>query len=150
MTNGFLSGLADWLGQQSSRPVKIASHGASLGQAAIWLAPEDYHLQINEHGGLILSRGLAYKGLRPSANYLFHSLAEVYGSQAAGVILTGMGDDGADGLAALHAAGGLTIAQDEASCIVYGMPREAVARQAVDQVLPLEQVAAALCQLAGL
>ncbi|HEY4721132.1 MAG TPA: CheB methylesterase domain-containing protein, partial [Anaerolineae bacterium] len=146
----FLSGLADWLGQQSSRPVKIASHGASLGQAAIWLAPEDYHLQINEHGSLVLSRGQAYKGLRPSANYLFHSLAEVYGSQAAGVILTGMGDDGADGLVALHAAGGLTIAQDEASCIVYGMPREAVIRQAIDQVLPLEQVAAALCQLAGL
>ena len=150
MTNGFLNGLADWLSQQTSQPVRIASHGASLRQAAIWLAPEDYHLQIDKHGGLVLSRELAYKGLRPSANYLFHSLAEVYGSQAAGVILTGMGDDGADGLVALHAAGGLTIAQDEASCVVYGMPREAVSRQAIDQVLPLEQVAAALGQLAGL
>jgi two-component system chemotaxis response regulator CheB len=89
-----------------------------------------------------------YKGLRPSANYLFRSLARAYGPRAAGIVLTGMGDDGAEGLEALHQAGGLTVAQDEQSCVVYGMPREAVARDAVDRVLPLDQIALTLSQLA--
>ena len=100
------------------------------------------------HAGVIeLSKAQPYKGLRPSANHLFHSLAWAYGPQAVGVILTGMGDDGVEGLAALHHAGGLTIAQDEKSSVVYGMPREAVKRQAVDRVLPLDQIGELLAQL---
>jgi two-component system chemotaxis response regulator CheB len=88
--------------------------------------------------------------MRPSANFLFRSLAQAYGPRAAGLILTGMGDDGVDGLVELHTAGGVTIAQDEDSCIVYGMPREAVARRAIDHILALEQVASALNRWATL
>ena len=97
-------------------------------------------MELNAWGIIELNRKAPYAGLRPSANHLFHSLARNYGVRAAGVILTGMGDDGVDGLLALHRSGGIVLAQDEASCTVYGMPREAVARGAVDRVLPLELI----------
>jgi two-component system chemotaxis response regulator CheB len=79
---------------------------------------------------------------------LFRSAAQAAGANAVGVILTGMGDDGADGLAELHAAGGRTIAQDEATCVVFGMPKEAIARGAVDEVLPLPRIADAVLRWA--
>ncbi|MCA1844811.1 MAG: hypothetical protein LC792_16780 [Actinobacteria bacterium] len=81
---------------------------------------------------------------RPSANHLFRSAAAAFGAGAAGVVLTGMGRDGADGLLALRQAGGLTIAQDQATSIVYGMPRQALLRGAIDEVMPIEAIARAL------
>jgi two-component system chemotaxis response regulator CheB len=78
---------------------------------------------------------------RPSVNVLFRSAAQAAGPNAVGVILTGMGDDGADGMAELHAAGAKCVAQDEASCVVFGMPKEAIARGGVDEVLPLSRIA---------
>ncbi len=144
ITKGFVAGLAHWLEHETGRPVGVAQHGTVLEPGSVILAPDDYHIQINRQGFVQLSTGIPYHGLRPSANFLFRSLAQAYGSRAAGLILTGMGDDGVDGLVELHAAGGVTIAQDENSCIVYGMPREAVARRAIDHVLALEQVAPAL------
>jgi two-component system chemotaxis response regulator CheB len=107
-------------------------------------APDDYHIQVNSQGVVELYKGPPYKGLRPSANYLFHSLARAYGQRVMGIVLTGMGDDGAEGLLAMRQAGGLTLAQDEQTCVVYGMPREAIALDAVDQVLPLDQIALTL------
>jgi two-component system chemotaxis response regulator CheB len=79
---------------------------------------------------------------------LFRSVANAAGANATGILLTGMGDDGAAGLAEMHAAGALTIAQDEASCVVFGMPKEAIALGAVDQVLPLGEIAAAVMRRA--
>ncbi|HSD83977.1 MAG TPA: chemotaxis-specific protein-glutamate methyltransferase CheB, partial [Anaerolineae bacterium] len=144
ITKGFVTGLANWLSHETSLTVSVAQQGMPLEAGSIVLAPDDYHIQINRQGIIQLSSDAPYRGLRPSANYLFQSLAQAYGPHAVGLILTGMGDDGVDGLAELHAAGGTTIAQDEDSCIVYGMPREAVARQAIDHVLALEQVAPTL------
>ncbi len=138
---GFSTGLAEWLGTQTKVQVSIAQHGDPLRPGILLVAPDDYHIQVNDLGVIELSKAAPYRGLRPSANYLFNSLARVYGSHAMGIILTGMGDDGVDGMEALHQAGGLTIAQDEVSCVVYGMPREAVARNVIDRVLTLDQIA---------
>jgi two-component system, chemotaxis family, protein-glutamate methylesterase/glutaminase len=149
ITKGFIGGLAHWLDHEAGRPVVVARHGAPLEAGSVVLAPDDYHIQINRQGIIQLNTGAPYRSLRPSANFMFHSLAQSYGPRAAGLILTGMGDDGADGLVELHNAGGITIAQDEDSCIVYGMPREAIDRRAIDHVLPLEQVAPTLSRWAA-
>ncbi len=148
VTRGFTIGLADWLNGETALQVGLAGHGETPRGGTILLAPDDYHMRVNGRGVVELSKETPYKGLRPSANYLFHSMARCYGSRAMGIVMTGMGDDGAEGIEALHKAGGITIAQDEKSCVVYGMPREAVMRNAVDQVLSLDQIAAALENLA--
>jgi two-component system chemotaxis response regulator CheB len=144
ITPGFTDGLADWLSQQIRLAVGIATHGEKLQPGALLLAPDDYHLQVGARGIIELSKVSPYKGLRPSANYLFNSLAQAYGRHAMGIVLTGMGDDGAKGAAALYNAGGFMIAQDEQSSVVYGMPREVMVRNTVHHVLGLEQIAVLL------
>jgi two-component system chemotaxis response regulator CheB len=144
VTPGFAIGLAEWLSMQTPLNVSLAGHGETPKPGTVLIAPDDYHMQTSLRGAVELIKESAYKGLRPSANYLFGSLARAYGSKAMGIILTGMGDDGVEGLEALHLTGGLTIAQDEQSCVVYGMPREAIARNAVDRVLSLDQIALTL------
>jgi two-component system chemotaxis response regulator CheB len=146
VTRGFTDGLAQWLDGETPLRVRVAAHGDALAPGHVLVAPDDHHMQVNQRGNVKLSQEPPYKGLRPSANFLFNSLAYTHGSKALGIVLTGMGDDGAEGMTALHQAGGLTIAQDEESCIVYGMPREAVARKAVDLVLPLDQISTVLEQ----
>ena len=149
ITPGFATGLAEWLNNETALRVGLAGHGDLPRSGTALIAPDDYHLQVNVRGEVELSKAPPYKGLRPAANYLFRSLARSFGSRAMGVVLTGMGDDGAEGMKDLHCAGGLTVAQDEASCVVYGMPREAVLRQAVDRILSPEQIAEALQGLAS-
>jgi two-component system chemotaxis response regulator CheB len=147
ITRGFASGLADWLSGEMDLRVAIAGHGDTPRPGHFLLAPDDYHLQVNAWGVIELNREPPYKGLRPSANYLFYSLARNYGPRAVGIVLSGMGDDGAEGLEALHAAGGLVLAQNEQSCVVYGMPREVVVRNAADMVLSPEEIGSALSHL---
>lgn len=148
ITRGFTGAFAEWLNGELNLRVKIAEHGETPKPGTVLVAPDDMHMQISDRRTILLHSSPPYKGLRPSANYLFFSMARVYKHQGVGVVLTGMGDDGADGLADLHYSGGLVLAQDEASCVVYGMPREAVARNAVDQVLPPDQIGAALLNMA--
>lgn len=147
ITVGFAAGFAEWLDTETALRVRLVSHGDTPQPGTILLAPDDYHILVNFRGQVELYKGMPYRGLRPSANYLFESLANVYEQRAMGIVLTGMGDDGAEGLEAIYKVGGLTVAQDEASCVVYGMPKEAVARGAVKRVLTLEQIALALEQL---
>lgn len=144
ITEGFARGLATWLRTQLQLEIGIAVQGERLRPGVVYLAPDDYHLQVNIHRTIELSKDSPYKGLRPSANPLFHSLAKVYGRHAMGMVLTGMGDDGAQGAAAIFNAKGLIIAQDEQSSVVYGMPREVKLRNIAHQVLSLEQIAAIL------
>jgi two-component system chemotaxis response regulator CheB len=144
---GFLSGFADWLGKQTPLHVEVASHGDLLQPGMILIAPDDYHMQVNERGVVELSKAPPYKGLRPSANYLFHSLANVFGPDALGIILTGMGDDGAAGILALHDSGGLTFAQEPNSCVINGMPQEAVNLKAIDHILTLDEIGSELERL---
>lgn len=147
ITSGFAAGFAEWLATRTSMRVDVASHGRPLEPGVILLSPDDYHMMVNERGAVDLSKAPGYKGLRPSANHLFSSMARVYGQRAVGVILTGMGDDGVDGLEDLHRAGGYTVAQNKESCVVYGMPGEAVSRKAIDQVIGLDHISALIERL---
>ena len=148
ITKGFATGLAEWLNTGTALQVSLAGHGVRPEAGSVLLAPDDYHLQVNARGMIELSKEEPYRGLRPSANFLFRSLARAYGPRAVGVVLTGMGDDGAEGLTLLRNAGGLTVAQDEVTCVVYGMPQEAVRRDAVARQLSPSQIAVTLGQLA--
>ena len=128
----------------------LDTEGASqslLGKPGIYVAPTGRHLTIN--GRMIrLADDPPVSGHRPSATVLFRSVAREYGPAAVGVLLTGMGEDGAAGLHELKRAGGVTIAQDEASSVVFGMPAVAISRGIVDHVLPPVRIAALLLDLA--
>ncbi len=147
VTPGFGAGLASWLDQETRVVVRLAAHGTRPTPGTVLIAPDAYHMQVNFQGIVELSHAEPYRGLRPSANYLFDSLARIYGPRAMGLILTGMGDDGVEGLKKLRQAGGLTVAQDQASCVVYGMPGEAVRCEAVDTVLTLDDIGKTLYSL---
>ncbi len=127
--------------------VKEAEHGESVCPGTAYIAPGHSHLLAKRGGaGYIveLSAAEPVNRHRPSVDVLFHAAAACAGHHAIGVILTGMGKDGAAGMLALKRAGAWTIAQDQASCVVYGMPREAVALKAVDEVAPLAEIGARL------
>ncbi|MFH0789288.1 MAG: chemotaxis-specific protein-glutamate methyltransferase CheB [Pseudomonadota bacterium] len=144
ISQGFLPGLVQWLNDNSPLRIKIAGNDDLLQAGSVYLAPDDYHLTIKIINRVSLWKAPLVDGHCPSATVLFNSIAESYGSAAEGILLTGMGRDGASGLKALHDAGGHTIAQDEATSIVFGMPKEAIALGAADEVLPLERIGAYL------
>ncbi len=127
ISDAFAAGMAGWLSSSCPLPVRIAEHGEVPTAGVAYLAPGNRHLLVTRRGVLALSSAPAVGGFRPSGTLLFESGSEYYGADTVGVLLTGMGEDGAVGLAALHKAGATTIAQDEASSIVYGMPAAAVA-----------------------
>jgi len=147
MTPGFTRGFVDWLQQQTALTIRVAAPGLKVQSGAVYVAPDEQHLLINGFGGLVLSEEPAAALHRPAVDVLFASVAQHYGPSAVGVLLTGMGTDGARGLEAIRRAGGTTLAQDEASCVVYGMPAAAVALHAVDQVLPLDQIGQEIVRL---
>jgi len=138
---GFLSNLAHWLDTQSHLPVKVAANNEALKPGTAYLAPDDHHLRIGPDRNILLSNTPPIRGHRPSADELMESAAQSYGKQVAGVLLTGMGSDGAEGLKRIRETGGKTIVQDEATSIVFGMPREAILRGAAQIVSPLEKIA---------
>ena len=105
------------------------------------MAPGDRHLELLEGGRIHLSSAAPVNSCRPAADVTMHAVASLLGPRATGVVLTGMGRDGAQGLAEIRRAGGRTVAQDERSCVVYGMPRAAVELGVVDRVLTLEAIA---------
>lgn len=145
---GFSASIVDWLAPQCSLPFQIAQAGMRLDQPGIYLAPTGRHLVV-QGNRLGLSDEPAVRGHRPSATILFRSVAATYGARAIGVLLTGMGDDGAVGLADLKRAGGITIAQDEASSVVFGMPAAAIALGVVDHILPPQHIPGLLVRLAA-
>lgn len=146
----FSASFAEWLDGLSPLPVRYAVDGEPmplLGQVGMVMAPPGRHLVV-QHGKLRLTREAERNSCRPSVDVLFESVASEFGSQTLACLLTGMGRDGANGLLALRQAGALTIAQDEASCVVFGMPREAIQIGAAERVLPLAQIASALTAVA--
>jgi two-component system, chemotaxis family, protein-glutamate methylesterase/glutaminase len=144
ITAGFHQGLVSWLDSVCPLTVGLARHGQPLQPGRVLVAPADAHLGVTAHGTVALSHAPPIGAHRPSATHLFRSVAAAYPGRAAGVILTGMGDDGVPGLRALKDAAGLVLAQDERTSVVYGMPKQAVAAGAVEQILPLDQIAGAL------
>ncbi|WP_439814663.1 chemotaxis protein CheB [Zavarzinia sp. CC-PAN008] len=135
MSNGFIDGFARWLGETARLPVSIADQGVRVQGGHVYLAPDDRHLGIAADGTLRLADDPPEHGFRPSVSYLLRSVASAYGAQAIGVVLSGMGTDGAEGLAMVRRQGGLTMVQDSASSVVFGMPGEAIRRNAAIHVL---------------
>lgn len=144
----FGASFADWLDGQTRHRVRLARDGEMLDAGGVRVAPPGRHLRLRA-GRLRLDDGPERHSCRPSVDVLFESLAQECGAACAAALLTGMGADGALGLAAIRSVGGYTIAQDEASSVVYGMPREAARLDAARRILPLEAIGPALAALAG-
>ena len=147
ISHGFIRGLADWLNKGGRLHVKVAEEGEALKKGTVYFAPDDRHLGVAAPGQIALSTVPAIGGFRPSGTSLFESVAKAFGSSATALILTGMGEDGVVGLRAVRQAGGRIIAQNEESCIVFGMPNAAILANVVDEILPIEKMAARLVEL---
>jgi two-component system chemotaxis response regulator CheB len=149
MPERFTTALAERLNSLCAMDVKEAVDGDRVIDGRVLIAPGGRHLQLHRNGAqyaVSVRDGPLVNRHKPSVDVLFKSVASCAGANALGVILTGMGDDGARGLREMHDAGARTAAQDEASCVVFGMPREAIKLGAADAVLPLGQVAGWLQQ----
>lgn len=144
MPANFTTAFAKRLNTLCEVSVKEAEHGDPVLRGHVLIAPGDKHLLLERQGAryhVSVKEGPLVSRHRPSVDVLFRSAARAAGANAMGVILTGMGDDGAKGMLEMHQGGAFTVAQDEASCIVFGMPKEAINHGGVDKILPLEQVA---------
>lgn len=143
----FTAGLADWLGRASGLQVRVASPGEQARAGVVHVAPPGRQFGISGDGRLQVANGAAVDGFAPSATHLLRSAARAYGPAVVGIVLTGMGRDGGAGLLELRNSGGVTIAQDEATSVVFGMPGEAVRLNAAQHVLPPRRIALLLRRL---
>jgi two-component system, chemotaxis family, protein-glutamate methylesterase/glutaminase len=143
---GFTEGLAKWLDDAAEIPVRVAEPGAAANAPGAWLAPDGAHLTVTRSGGLALDRYTVAGRHRPSGDVLLAGIAAAAGRTGVGVVLSGIGSDGAAGAAAIRGSGGLAIAQDEDSSAVFGMPKAAI-DLGVDVVLPPSRIADCLLGL---
>ncbi|MFG1359944.1 chemotaxis protein CheB [Xanthobacter pseudotagetidis] len=141
MANGFTGGFASWLARGSGLPVEIAGDAVLALPGHVYVGPEGRHLGIDRHGRLALSDGPPENGFRPSVSHLFHAAALAFGPCALAVLLTGMGEDGAEGLAHVARCGGITVAQDKETSVVFGMPAAALRLGAAQRLLAPADIA---------
>jgi two-component system chemotaxis response regulator CheB len=146
----FASGYSEWLANQSNIPVHTASHGDKMLPGHAYLPPGDRHLGLISKGIISVSANPAERGLRPAVSFLFRNVLYTYGKNSVGIILSGMGSDGAAELKLLYDSGALTMAQDEASSLVYGMPGEAIRQKGVSVVLSPEEMVEEIMKIANL
>ena len=149
MPEAFTATFADRLNQVCALKVSEAKDGDAVTPGRVLIAPGNFHMRITGRPGaynVILDQSDRVNLHRPSVDPLFNSVAERVGDRALGIMLTGMGNDGAYGMLAMHQAGARTYAQDEASCVVYGMPKEAVKLGGVDKIIPLDKMHIAINQ----
>jgi len=144
---GFTQGFVEWLNQTSRLPVHLPTPGEVMLEGHAYVAPEGFQMGVNGKGRIALSQEAPEYGLRPSVSYLFRSLAKVYGERSIGVLLTGMGKDGAAELQLMREQGAITFVQDAESSVVHGMPGEAIRLGAAVYVFPPESIASALQNL---
>jgi two-component system chemotaxis response regulator CheB len=150
MSAGFTNTMAARLENAGRMKVREAVEGELIMAGQVYVAPGDWHMElaVSEQGPVVaLNQRPPYLGVRPAADPLLLSVAKIYGRRSLGVILTGMGHDGTKGLKALKAAGATVLAQDEATCVVYGMPRHAMEAGVVDRSLPISAIAEAITEL---
>lgn len=143
----FTAGFARWLGDGLPLPVKLAGRDEPMEPGVVYVAPDNTHTGVTADRTICFSGEGPIGGFRPSATYLFASAARAFGADALGVVLTGMGSDGVQGLLELKRAGGYVIGQDEPSSVVYGMAQEAARVGAIDEMLPLDRIAPRLVEL---
>lgn len=146
ISSGFAKGFAQWLNVECQLPVHLAEDGASPKTGEILVAPNDCQMAL-ERGRIALTDEPPVNCCKPSIDVFFNSLSLEHGAQTVAVLLTGMGKDGAQGLSDLRERGGRTIVQDEKSCVVFGMPKAAIALNAADEILPLNDIPSALAQI---
>jgi two-component system, chemotaxis family, protein-glutamate methylesterase/glutaminase len=146
MPAGFTRSLAERLDSTSRLHVREAEQGDRLAAGTVLVAPGDFHLQVSAGGAVQLFQGPRVHGVRPSVDVMLESVAQHYGARVITAILTGMGVDGADGAVAVRAKNGFVIAEDEATCVVYGMPRAVAERGAANRVVRLEHVSTAIAE----
>ncbi|MBI2354344.1 MAG: chemotaxis-specific protein-glutamate methyltransferase CheB [Deltaproteobacteria bacterium] len=144
MAPGFIRGFAEWLGLSTRLPVHVASQGERMLPGHVYIAPEEFQMLAGIGDTISLTRSDPENGQRPSVSTLFRSIADVYGSSAVGILLTGMGDDGARELKLMKDKGAVTIAQDRQSSVIFGMPGEAVKLGAASYVFPPAKIVAYL------
>jgi two-component system chemotaxis response regulator CheB len=147
IASGFTQGFVDWLGQSSNLPVQLAVHEQQVVPGAVFVAPDGFHMTVDVDGRVSLNTDEPENGLRPSVSHLFRSVAKAYGQSAIGVLLTGMGKDGALELKLMKELGSVTIAQDRDTSIVHGMPGEAIRLGGATYVLPPEKISMTLTSL---
>jgi two-component system chemotaxis response regulator CheB len=145
-TSGFAHGFVQWLNDYSRLEILLAKEGTVPAEGCVYVAPTDKHMLINKRS-ITLNCGELINNQRPSADALFKSAGEIFGDSLVSVVLTGMGNDGAEGTRAVKKAGGVTIAQDEASSMIFGMPQAAIETNCVDFILPLNEIAGKLVSL---
>lgn len=137
IAEGFVEGLVNWFQQHCSLEVRVARHGDLASPGVVLVGPDGRDMRVSRGGVIELDVAESRAGGRPAGDRLFQSVAEAYGPKAIGVVLTGMGDDGALGAASIKQAGGRVIAQDESTSVIFGMPAAAIQAGVVDEVLPL-------------
>ncbi|MBU1906515.1 MAG: chemotaxis-specific protein-glutamate methyltransferase CheB [Candidatus Omnitrophica bacterium] len=141
IAEGFVEGLVDWLNAECQMKVKVAADSEEIASGVVYIAPSGLQFRVEEDRRIHLFNEPAYNGHRPSGDVLLESVAKAYREKAIAIILTGMGGDGALGMKVVKQLGGRTIAQDEKSCIVFGMPKVAIQMGVIDDVLPVEKIA---------
>ncbi len=152
MPEDFTTMFATHLAEICAIQVREACNGDPVAAGQALIAPGGFHLKVQRIGRIptvVLSKSAPVHGMRPSVDVLFNSVGEVFGEKAVGLIMTGMGEDGAEGIELIRAAGGLTLAQDRSSSVVFGMPKAAISRQAIQKVLPLLEIGPYLNSLDG-
>lgn len=147
--DGFAEGMVAWLGGLCKLPVRLGREGEPIAPGVVYISPSESNMAATPSRRIALRERGARDIYHPVCNVLLESAAEVFRQQAVGIILTGMGSDGAVGIAAVRMAGGSTVAQDEASSVIFGMNKVAIDNGNVQQVLPLSGIAAEMCRLAG-
>ena len=148
IASGYIGGLARWLGEQTPLRVCIAEEGNALEPCTVYLAPDGRHLTVDQKHCILLADDEPVNGFKPSIARLFGSIVDTFGGNAAAVLLSGMGNDGAREMRALHDAGAITIAQDKDTSLIHGIPGEAIKLAAVTSVLPVQEIGPALHALA--
>ena len=146
---GFVGHLVEWINCSTGLNACVAVGGQVLERGHVYVAPTGVQMSVTVGARIRLSDEPSANGFKPSADFLLQSLGSAFRGRAVGVVLTGMGKDGAKGLGMIHRSKGQTIVQSEESCVVPGMPMAAVAEGAVDRVLPPDRIAEELCRLAG-
>ncbi|KPA12004.1 response regulator receiver modulated CheB methylesterase [Candidatus Magnetomorum sp. HK-1] len=140
ITSGFLNGLVDWLNKSTPFPVHIASENQKLLPGNIYFAPDNVHMGVKRNKTIYLSNDPPEHSIRPSVSFLFRSISDAFSSKAIGLLLTGMGKDGAEELKKMRDRNAMTIAQDKKSSTVFGMPGEAVRLDAANYVLAPDDI----------
>jgi two-component system chemotaxis response regulator CheB len=146
IATGFVEGLKEWLSATSGIKLKIAEESEQIVPGTGYFAPNNFQMGISHARTITLSGQSPENGLIPSVNYLFHSVAKSFGPNALGVLLTGMGTDGAEGLKSIREKGGFTLVQNQDSSVIFGMPGEALRIGAADYALPPEKIAEILAK----